>query len=95
MFHGGKLLHQRSVLIEFFLGAQDELVHHLAVVEVHEPDRFALFDLNEIGCEAHVVGHADLHGSLDGVRVTADAPFLLFHFHGRGSFGVLFVAMGK
>jgi hypothetical protein len=69
------------------LGADDELVHHLAGVADHELHRLALPHLDALGREAHVVGHADRDAALGTLGIAGNAPVLLFLDH-RALLGV-------
>ena len=72
-----------GVLVQLGLGADDDLVHHLALVLGPQAHGFALAHLDVAWGKAHVVAHAQGDGAGHGLGVAGNAPFFLFLDRGR------------
>ncbi|MNW09187.1 hypothetical protein D3C71_2061260 [compost metagenome] len=74
---------------QFLLGAQTELVLHLAQILDHEADGFALLHRDQRRGETHVVGHVYRNGAGDIGRLArlADGAFAMAARVGAGSHG--------
>ncbi|MCY1383467.1 hypothetical protein D9M69_715930 [compost metagenome] len=78
MLHTGMLLHQFTMSFQFLHGANDHLMHDLALVGHHEPDGFTFFDRDFSRSKAHHVGHVDFDCSRDFLRIALLAECILF-----------------
>ena len=101
VFHVGKLLHQRGVLLERGLRAQHGLVQQFPLVDDLQAHGVAFTHLDVVGGEAHGVVHAQRQGALHRCGIACHAPGHLLaggRGAGAGAFAVTLMwrtCMGK